>query len=177
MKTILAYVSTLDGKVTKWYDPHVKTWSSQEDKNYFKKLWNDNRIVIMGSTTYDVEPIKPLPTHQLIIMTKEPEKYKSCEVTGQLEFLNDTPANLIKRFTKEKHEHILIAGGAHIATSFLKEHLIDELWLTIEPRIFGTGGSFVTDEKLDINLQLLSYERINKRGTLLAKYSVIKTKI
>jgi|GEM_PF-3176891 len=34
-------------------------------------------------------------------------------------------------------------GGAHIATSFLKENLVDELWLIRSPKIFGEGGNFV----------------------------------
>ena len=71
---------------------------------------------------------------------------------------------------------MLIVGGAHIATAFLKEQLIDELWLTIEPKIFGIGGNFVIEEKLDINLQLLSCERVNVQGTLIAEYAVIKDK-
>ena len=50
---------------------------------------------------------------------------------------------------------MLVVGGPHVATSFLKEQLIDELWLTFEPKIFGTGGNFVTDVKLDINLHLI----------------------
>jgi hypothetical protein len=32
----------------------------------------------------------------------------------------------------------------------------------------------VTDEKLDIDLRLISSEKINERGTLITKYSVIK---
>jgi dihydrofolate reductase len=69
---------------------------------------------------------------------------------------------------------MLVVGGAHIATSFLKEQLIDELWLTIEPKIFGVGGNFVIEEKLDIKLQLISCERVNLQGTLITIYSVIK---
>ena len=65
-------------------------------------------------------------------------------------------------------------GGAHISTSFLKAKLIDELWLTIEPKIFGTGGSLVINENLDIELRLLSVEKVNERGTLITKYKVIK---
>jgi dihydrofolate reductase len=65
-------------------------------------------------------------------------------------------------------------GGAHIATSFLKEKLIDEVWLTIEPKIFGAGSNFVINESLDIDLKLLSFEKINEQGTLITKYSVIK---
>ncbi len=34
---------------------------------------------------------------------------------------------------------MLVVGGPHVATSFLKAQLIDELWLTIEPKIFGMG--------------------------------------
>jgi len=67
-----------------------------------------------------------------------------------------------------------VVGGPHIATSFLKEQLIDELWLTLEPKIFGTGGNFATDVKLDINLHLLHYEKVNEQGTLITKYAVLK---
>jgi dihydrofolate reductase len=61
-----------------------------------------------------------------------------------------------------------------VATSFFKDHLIDELWLTIEPRIFGTGGNFVTEEKLDIDLHLISCEKVNEQGTLITKYAVLR---
>ena len=70
---------------------------------------------------------------------------------------------------------MLVTGGQHIATSFLKEGLIDELWLTIEPKIFGMGENFVTQEKLDIDLNLISCEKVNERGTLITKYVVIKS--
>jgi dihydrofolate reductase len=69
---------------------------------------------------------------------------------------------------------MLVVGGPHIATSFLKEQLIDELWLTYEPRIFGTGDNFATGEKLDINLRLISNEKVNDQGTLITKYTVLK---
>lgn len=176
MKTILVFVSTLDGKITKWGNPHVKLWSSQNDQEYFKKIWNDTRLIIMGSNTFHIEPIKPDPAHLLIIMTREPEKYKKYEVIGQLEFRSETPGQLAEHFDKEGHKCMLVVGGAHIATSFLKEQLVDELWLTIEPKIFGTGGNFVIEEKLDINLELISSESVNKQGTLFTKYSVIKNK-
>ncbi|MDD5362546.1 MAG: dihydrofolate reductase family protein [Ignavibacteria bacterium] len=99
-------------------------------------------------------------------------KYKDSEVLGQLEFSSESPSNLIKRFDKDGYENMLVAGGPHVATSFLKENLIDEFWLTIEPKIFGTGGNFVIEEKLDINLNLISTERVNKQGTIFTKYAV-----
>ena len=173
MKKILVFVTTLDGKITHWGNPHVRKWSSEEDKSYFKKIWDDSALTVMGSSTFDAEPIKSTPTHQLIVMTRTPAKYKDHEVVGHLEFTNRSPAELVVYYEKEGLNQMLVVGGALIATSFFKEKLIDELWLTIEPKIFGTGGNFVINENLDIDLKLLSVEKVNERGTLIAKYSVL----
>jgi dihydrofolate reductase len=110
-------------------------------------------------------------------MTGQPSKYKSYEILGQLEFRSESPVDLAKHFEMEGYEHMLVVGGPHIATSFLKEQLVDELWLTIEPKIFGVGGNFVIEEKLDINLQLISCENVDKQGTLFTKYAVIRERI
>jgi dihydrofolate reductase len=166
MKTILIFVSTTDGKVTKWGDPHVKLWSSHQDQDYYKKIWNESRLIVMGSNTFNAEPVNPSSNHQLIIMTGHPDKYKSFEISG--------PIELTARFEKKGYEQMLVVGGPHIATSFLKEQLIDELWLTFEPKIFGIGGNFVTDGKLDINLRLIHYAKVNEQGTLITKYLVLK---
>jgi dihydrofolate reductase len=174
MKTILIFVSTLDGKVTKWGSPHVKLWSSHQDQDYYKKVWNESRLIIMGSNTFNAESFKPSANHQLIIMTRHPDKYKSLEVRGEIEFTNESPVELTARFKSKGHKQMLVVGGPHVATSFLKEQLIDELWLTFEPRIFGIGGNFATDENLDINLRLIHCEKVNEQGTLITKYAVLK---
>jgi dihydrofolate reductase len=173
MKTILVFVSTLDGKITKWGNPDVRLWSSQSDKQYFNKLWNDTRLIVMGSNTYNVKPVRPSSKHHFVVMTRHPSDYSGAERVGQLEFSDESPEKLFDRFEKEGHKLILIVGGAMVATAFLKQKLIDELWLTIEPKIFGSGGNFVVEDKLDINLQLLGSERVNEQGTLINKYKVM----
>lgn len=174
MKKVLVFVTTLDGKITHWGNPHVREWSSEEDQYYFKKVWEDSSLTVMGSSTFNAEPMKPTPTHHFIIMTKTPAKYKDYEVIGQLEFTNQSPAQLVAHYEKEGIKQMLIVGGPHLATSFFKAKLIDELWLTIEPKIFGTGGNFVINENLNIDLQLISVDKVNERGTLITKYAVIR---
>lgn len=173
MKKILVFVTTLDGKITQWGEPNVRKWSSEEDQHYFDKLWDESSLTVLGSSTFDADPIKPSPAHHLIVMTRTPAKYKNYEVIGQLEFNNQTPSQLVAHYEKEGLRQMIVAGGPHLATSFLKAQLIDELWLTIEPKIFGTGGNFVINENLDINLQLISVEKVNDRGTLITKYALI----
>jgi dihydrofolate reductase len=174
MKTILIFVSSLDGKVTKWGEPNVRLWSSHQDQDYYKKVWNESRLIVMGSSTYNADTFNPSPDHQIIIMTSHPDRYKSYEVPGQMEFTNETPVELSSRFATKGHQQMLVVGGPHIATSFLKEQLIDELWLTIEPKIFGTGENFATDAKLDIDLRLIQSEKVNDQGTLITKYAILK---
>ena len=92
------------------------------------------------------------------------------------ELSNTQLLDLYKRLLKPRliEEKMLILGGPEIATLFLKEYLIDEIWLTIEPKIFGEGGNFAMGEKLDIELKLLSCTRLNENGTLVLKYKVVK---
>jgi len=174
MKTILIFVSSLDGKITRWGDPMIRSWSSKSDQEHFDAIWKDTRVIIMGSGTYNPDPVKPVSRHLFVILTRHPERYKSREIPGQLEFTDDSPLLLMERFQKANEDKLLIVGGAQIAALFLKAQLIDELWLTIEPRIFGIGASFVNDEKLNIELKLLSCEQANEQGTLILKYKVIK---
>jgi len=173
MKTILIFVSTLDGKVTRWGDAKIRSWSSHADQAYFDSIWNATRVVIMGSGTYKPDPVKPDPKHLFIVMTRHTSEYKGLHKPGLLEFTNESPEALLQRF-QYSEENVLIVGGSHMATSFLKKQLIDELWLTIEPKIFGKGDSLVINEKLDIELKLLSFNRANDRGTLITKYEILK---
>lgn len=97
MKTILIFVSTLDGKVTKWGSPHVKLWSSHQDQDYYKKILDESQLIVMGSSTFNAESFPP-SNHQLIIMTGHPDKYKSLQVSEKIEFTKESPLELIARF-------------------------------------------------------------------------------
>ena len=174
MKIVLIFVATLDGKVTKSGDLLIRKWASKEDQEYFHTIWKNSGLIVMGSSTYNADRVKPSINQHFIVMTSEPAKYKELEAPGQLEFSDDSPAQLSARLDEQGYKNMLLVGGAHIATAFLKEQLVDELWLTIEPRIFGTGSNFVIEEELDIELSLISCEKVNARGTLITKYVVLK---
>ena len=175
MKIVLVFVTTLDGKVTKWGNPVVRTWSSREDQEYFADLWRSNKLIVMGSNTYNADPVKPLPGQLLIVMTGHPEKYHGRQIPGRIEFTDSTPAVLAERLIKKGYEQMMVVGGPHISTSFLRARLIDEIWLTIEPKLFGRGDNFITDEEFDIGLKLLSLEKVTENGTLITKYEVIRS--
>lgn len=174
MKVILAMVASVDGKTTKWNNPDIYKWTSKEDQIYFRSLVEKNNVIIMGRRTFDAVRliIKLSPERLRIVMTKTPEKYVDLSIAGQLEFTNDSPRRIVNRLESRGYTQVLLVGGGYINTLFFKSKLIDEVWLTIEPYIFGFGNSLVAEEKLNISFQLRSVEKLNKNGTILLQYLV-----
>ena len=69
---------------------------------------------------------------------------------------------------------MLLVGGSKIYSSFMKEGLVDELYLTIEPVVFGNGKNLFSDESFETKLELVSSKKLNKKGTILLKYRVLR---
>ena len=68
---------------------------------------------------------------------------------------------------------MLLLGGSHINSLFLDAHLINELHLTIEPKLFTTGQPlFQPFSKSSINLQLIDSRQLNSKGTLHLRYQI-----
>jgi dihydrofolate reductase len=96
------------------------------------------------------------------------------EVMGQLEFSNEEPKTLVEQLEKKGFKQMLLVSGRRVATNFFEEKLIDELWLTVEPRIFGIGDPLIDEKEFDIKMKLLSMEKLNDQGTILLKYKILK---
>lgn len=167
---------SLDGKLTRHDEADVRSWTSNEDKKHFGELVASQDAVVMGRGTY--ETVKHYLQLQVpvkrIVLTSKPEKFKDEVVKNRLEFYNQTPTQLISRLNQEGLSNILIVGGPKMTTELLRTNLIDQVLVTVEPRLFGQGVSLVSNEKLDIKLKLVSYEKLNDSGTLLLKYEVNK---
>jgi dihydrofolate reductase len=174
MKITLVFVTSVDGRVTRWGDPDVAAWTSAQDQEHFHAIWKKARLIVLGSRTFLAEQIKPPGNSLLVVMTHDPGQFRSRVVPGRLEFTNASPAELLSRFTEEGYDEMLVAGGPHVAASFLGGGLVDELWLTIEPKIFGSGDSLFGEGPLDITLRLLSSRQVNPQGTLINRYQVLK---
>ena len=53
---------------------------------------------------------------------------------------------------------------------YLKKKLINEIMITVEPKIFGAGLSLFNDD-FDVDLELMSLEKINQ-NSFLVKYKL-----
>lgn len=170
----MVMLASVDGKITRGSDPDIYNWTSQEDQKYFFSLIKKNNLIIMGRQTYKaVRPVIKLEKGKLrIVLTRNPNKYSNQSTKGQLEFSDETPEKLINRLSILGYKVALLVGGSIINGLFLKQKLVDELYLTIEPKIFGSGKNIAEEQLLNTKLQLKSVKKINITGTLLLKYEV-----
>jgi dihydrofolate reductase len=160
---------TADGKIAKNSD-HFPDWTSKEDKKMFMKVTKEVGVVIMGDKTFFTFP-KALPDRLNVVFTllENPPKTENVKwVTGE-------PEKVLADLEKEGYKSAILGGGTYMNSQFLERKLIDEIWLTIEPKIFGDGlGVFGGD--FEIDLKLLNVEKIND-DAVVVKYEVLKNKV
>ncbi len=176
MNVTMVMISSVDGKTTRGNNPNVYLWSSPEDQRFFFSLIKKNNLIVMGRETYEAsKKVIRLEEKKLrIVLTRNQKKYLKESIDGQLEFSNESPKNLIKRMSGSGYKKMLLVGGGTINGLFLKQNLVDELYLTVEPKIFGTGKDIVAGQLLNMKLKLISIKKLNKTGTILLKYIVNK---
>ena len=64
-------------------------------------------------------------------------------------------------------------GGSELNRLFLKYKLVNEIYLTLEPILFGKGNQLLETVKLEQDLKLVDFKILNNKGTLLLHYKVI----
>ncbi len=173
MKVILAVVTSIDGRTTYGNEPG-SNWASVEDQAKFHTLLAQSKVVVMGSNTYrEIKSRQKLsPTTLRIIMTHEPEVFNGDVVPGQREFTSESPKELVARLDSQGYKELLLVSGEKLSFAFLAEHLVDELWVTVEPILFGAGNGITTEPPQAVKLELQSSEKLNDKGTLLLKYRI-----
>lgn len=173
MKVVLVLVSSVNGYLTKGVSRVVTEWSSKEDAALFARFLAKQKIIVMGSGTYEAakKHLQIRPGQLRIVCTKNPKAYARDAIPGVLEFSSLTPVQLIKHCAAQGATQIALVGGASLNRSFFVANLVDELRLTIEPVLFGSGKPLVLPGKFNTEFVLVSKKQINKRGTLHLVYA------
>jgi len=169
MKIILMMAITLDGKIAK-HTTQLADWTSKADKKIFVEETKKAGVIVMGKTTYDTIG-RPLPDRLNVVMDLEPDASKNSE--GSLEYTNTPPTQLVKELNERGFENIILGGGSTINGLFLKENLIDEIWLTVEPKIFGEGLDLFKGADVNLDLELIEVRNLDE-NVIQVRYKVLK---
>lgn len=168
MKTFIIAAISADGFIGLTSDHHAD-WTSKEDKQLFVQLTKEAGVMIMGSKTFQTIG-RGLPGRKTVVYTSKPDEYGKFE--GDVIATDQAPADLIQSLAKEGYVSVAVCGGAQIYSLFLQAGLVDELYLTVEPTVFGGGIPLFTDIQTT-QLQLLDQRMLNDQ-TILLHYTVSK---
>ncbi len=163
MKVTVLMAMTLDGKIGRSPD-HFPDWTGTADKKLFVDLSKRAGVVIMGSKTYDTIG-RPLPERKNIVMTRDVSRTSPWD---NLIFTQASPREILSQLEGEGYSEVILAGGALVNSLFAEAGLIDEIVVTISPKVFGYGISLFTEEvsmdlflkgvrQIDENLVCLTY--------------------
>lgn len=157
------FVSTVDGKVSGYWP-----LGSHNDHKVLMELRSHADVLVHGKNLYK----------QFGELTK-----KSLSKLPNLVYYpvikHISPKKLAADFYKKGYRNVLVEGGPTLLGAFLEANLIDEVFLTIAPKIFGTkeGTTLTLVEGILLpfnkikKLQLLSVNLI--KNELFLRYRVL----
>ncbi|MEI6238709.1 MAG: dihydrofolate reductase family protein [bacterium] len=141
-------------------------WTSGADRKKFVELTKKAGVIVMGLTTYQTIG-KALPNRVNIVYAPS-----DTPVILGVEMTDKPPKDLLANLEARGFTDVAICGGSTIYTMFIEAGLIDTIYMTVEPRLFGTGMT-VFNKPLDISLSLTSIENLTPDALFLT-YKVKK---
>jgi len=168
MKVVLYMAITANGMIAK--NNNNVEWSNEEGKTYYAKVKEFGNL-ITGRITYplyDLSDFSDMGNPFVVVLTKS-RRHKDKD---RVKYANspNTALNILKQ---NGFRVALVAGGAKTNSSFLKEDLIDEIYLDIEPLIYAKGIELFFPIDADLKLKFLDQKMLNK-NTIQLHYKILR---
>lgn len=157
MKVTLYMATTPNGLIAKSNDD--TSWISKEEWDSYSLAARKAGNIIVGRRTYHILTKQPefseLKDVRVIVIS-----HGDIELVAHNHLLAHSPKEAIELLKDE--EEVVVAGGGALNASFLEENLVDEIYLDIEPIIFGTGIGLFHDKHFETRLEFLDSRKITK---------------
>lgn len=147
MKVILYMAITINGYIAKENNDTSFTsdveWESY--RSTAKKIGN----LVVGKRTYEISieanSFEGLEKTKVIVVTNN----TSLKTDNPNHLVVGSPREAMALLEKQGFKEALVAGGGVLNGSFMAENLVDEIYLDIEPTIFGRGIKLFGDKGIE----------------------------
>lgn len=171
MKVILYMAITANGFIAKENDD--TSFVSEIEWDSFRNMVKTAGNMIIGSRTYEImrdgEEFKNLENIRVLVIS---ENANFQTITNNHSVIK-TPKDALVVLEKEGFDNALVAGGGTLNASFMAENLIDEIYLDIEPVVFGKGIRLFKESDFEAKLKLLEAKKLSDNEIQL-HYQVLK---
>ncbi len=156
MKVILYMAITPNGMIARKYDD--TSWISKEEWDSYSAAVRRAGNLVVGRRTYNILTKQPefseLKAVKLIVVSR-----KNFSTLSSNHFIAHSPKGAL-RLLKDFKE-IVVAGGGLLNSSFMKENLIDEIYLDVEPILFGRGIRLFAEDDFETKLELIGTKKLS----------------
>ena len=162
----IAFVATsVDGRIS-LTEKTLPDWTSKEDRLFLHNSLTQFDAVIVGRHTYQAAASR-LRRRPTFVLSSRVEKMRR---RGTVVFVNPARVNLAELF--RPYKNVAVLGGGAVYRALLESNLLSEIYITVEPLIFGRGKTMFIGGARTTRLRLLSAKRLNRAGTLLLHYKI-----
>ena len=165
MKVVLYMAITANGYIAK--ENNETPWSDEEWEsfsNIVKKIKN----LVIGRKTFEImnqdDEFQQIGNPFTVIVSNKEDNNSN--------FVN-SPEQAIKLLEEKGFSEILVAGGGILNSSFMQKGLVDEIYLDVEPFLFGKGIKLFADNEFEAKLELLETKQLSK-DTIQLHYRILK---
>ena len=170
MKTILYMAITANGYIARKNDE--TPWSKEEWESFFSKVKEAKNIVLGRKTFEMMKSNGNLAEIGDIFIVVVSDKIKNKSDDTNCLFVN-SPGQAVESLKEKGFVEAFVAGGGILNSSFMKQGLVDEIYLDIEPFVFGDGVRLFSENDFEENLELLAMKKLSK-NVIQLHYRVIK---
>ena len=161
MKVILYMAESVNGIIAR--NDNSTHWSNPELEAYIEMVKECGNLII-GRRTYEImqkDTDKDADAGNLgnptIIVLSKKGGYKNSDK----QIFVKSPEEALNVLKKKGFKKAMVAGGSETDSAFLKEKLINEIYLDIEPLIIGGGIPLFSPFDYECHLQLLNIKKID----------------
>ncbi len=169
-KVILYMAMTLNGYIAKENDD--TPWSEESWTAYSDFVKNTKNIII-GGYTYDLLRDSPDFREKIGNPLVVAVSHSVKEKIQPDDVIAGSPRAALEAVRAAGFNEALVEGGGSINASFLKEGLIDEILVDIDPVVWGKGKKIFNDIDVDVNLELIEAKPFSGKLARL-HYRVVK---
>lgn len=167
MKVILYMAMTVNGYIAR--ENGETPWSDEEWQS-FAEVARRTKNLIIGRKTFEVmkaddEFVKIGNPFTVVVSSQWSDE-------AGYNFASN-PISALALMQKQGFEEVLVAGGGLLNSAFMAEGLVSEIYLDVEPLIFGKGVKLFASDDFEEKLELLNVKQLSK-NTVQLHYKVIE---
>lgn len=159
MKTIIYMATSLNGYIARLDDETDFVSEVEWEKGFFPAIEKAGSLVV-GRKTYGMlrkdGNFDSMPADTIVIAVSKSE----LDVLDG-HHLVSSPQEACSLVEKNGCKECFVAGGAQLNSAFLKEGLVDEIYIDVEAVLIAKGINFISGDLDDIALSLKNIKKLS----------------